>query len=78
MKFPILPFDSVTSVRCVIRMVINKEGKVQEPKFLASSGFPDFDDDALRVMKLSPDWLPGKSGGKFVNSYFTIPVKYKK
>jgi periplasmic protein TonB len=78
MKFPILTTNTTSQFKCIIRMIVSREGKIEMPEIISSSGFPDFDEDALRVMKLSPDWLPGRSRGNPVRCYFTISVKYKK
>lgn len=34
-------------------------------------------EEALRVVKLMPNWNPGKQNGKAVSVTFTIPVKFK-
>lgn len=31
----------------------------------------------VRVVKLMPDWIPGKQKGEFVNVKFMLPVKFK-
>lgn len=35
-----------------------------------------FDNEVIRVLKKMPKWIPGKSNGENVSSYYTIPVKF--
>ncbi len=61
-----------------IRFVVTKEGKVMKPEVLRGvSGSKSIDKEALRVVNMMPDWIPGENGGKKVNVYFTIPIKFK-
>jgi TonB family protein len=56
--------------------VINKEGKVESPEILRGVGY-GLDEEALRVVKQSPDWIPGMQRGQKVNVRMRLPVKFK-
>ncbi|MBE9511292.1 MAG: energy transducer TonB, partial [Bacteroidetes bacterium] len=58
-----------------IQFVVGKKGNVVSAVILRSAN-PLLDAEALRVVKSSPQWIPGKQKGKEVNVAFTIPVKF--
>lgn len=62
--------------RTILEFVVSKEGKVKNVKILRSSGNKLLDDEAVRVVSLSPDWQPGKLKGKPVDVKYTFPVVF--
>jgi TonB family protein len=56
--------------------VINKEGKVESTEILRGVGY-GLDEEALRVVKQSPDWNPGLQRGQKVNVRMRLPVRFK-
>jgi len=34
------------------------------------------DEEAIRVVKSIPDFIPGKQNGENVNVYFTLPIAF--
>lgn len=59
----------------LIEFVVEKDGTVSEAKVLVSV-YPDLDTEALRVIKKSPKWNPGKQNGIPVRVYYQIPIKF--
>jgi TonB family protein len=59
----------------IVTIVIDKEGKVNNAKVIRSI-HPALDAEALRVISLLSDWIPGKQGGKPVAVSYTIPVRF--
>jgi protein TonB len=58
-----------------ISFIIEKNGRLTSFKII--HGFnPEFDHEALRVIKLSPRWLPAKVNGKPVRISYIVPVKF--
>lgn len=61
-----------------IRTIVRKDGKVDNPSVVRSSGSEDLDNEALRVISELPDWkTPARVGGKNVDVYYTFPVTFK-
>lgn len=58
-----------------IGLTIGTDGKLSNINVLRSAD-PILDKEALRVVKLSPDWTPGKYKGKAVPVSFQFPVKF--
>jgi TonB family protein len=60
----------------VVRFVIDRMGKVREPKVVTSID-EELDRKALKVIQNMPDWEPGETNGKKVNVYFTLPIGFR-
>jgi len=59
-----------------VQFVISKTGKISNVKILRGIG-GGCDEEALRVVKIMPDWTPGRNEGKEVSVKFQIPVKFQ-
>ena len=58
-----------------LRFVVNKEGRISDIKILTSV-HPLLDNEAIRVVKSMPKWIPARHNGKIVNAYFILPVRF--
>lgn len=75
LKYPVMDDCSIQG-RVVIRFVVTKKGEVKDPVVIRSvQRF--FDNEALRVIDLMPDWEPAIHRGKKVDCYFTLPVAFR-
>lgn len=74
LKFP--PDDGTDYATTVfVSFVVEKDGKLTNIK--ASKNIcPKCNDEAVRVIKLSPSWLPAKLHGKAVSSKYVIPIRF--
>ena len=59
-----------------VRFVVTKTGRIGEVKVMRAVD-PDLEEEALRVVKSLPRWVPGKFNGEPVNVWFIIPVKFR-
>jgi TonB family protein len=59
-----------------VQFVVDSTGKVVNPKVIKGVSAA-LDAEAIRLVSIMPDWIPGKQGGKTVNVVFTLPVKFK-
>ena len=64
----------------VIQFVIDKIGKILNPKIVRNIG-AGTGEEALRVVrlmnKMDNNWIPGKQRGKLVNVQFNLPIKFR-
>ncbi len=60
----------------VIGFVIDKNGRLRNPKILKAL-YPDCDAEALRVVRMIPDWIPAKNQGRNVSINFRLPIEFK-
>ena len=76
-KMPKAAIDRTINGRLIVGFVIDTDGSLNAPKVLRKLGF-GIDEEALRVLKLSPKWLPAMKGdkvGKAVQSNYVIPIQ---
>jgi TonB family protein len=59
-----------------LRFIITSKGKVSGVTVIKSLD-PACDEEAIRVIKAMPDWIPGKKNGKAVSVYFQLPIKFQ-
>ena len=60
-----------------LQFVINEEGSVTDVKIIRKSVNSSLDEEAIRVVKNMPKWIPGKQNGKVVKVQFTLPIVFK-
>ena len=62
--------------RVIVLFFVDEKGKVIEPQVLKSVE-PSLDKEALRIIRLLPQWKPGTWKGKPVKVKYTVPVLFK-
>jgi TonB family protein len=55
---------------------IDRQGKISNTEILRGIG-GGCDEEAMRVIQQSPDWLPGLQNGKKVNVRMRLPIRFK-
>jgi TonB family protein len=58
-----------------VTFVVEKDGKITHVKVLRGIG-KSCDEEAYRVVKMMPNWIPGKMKGKNVAVQYTLPIKF--
>ena len=59
-----------------VSFVVDSKGNVTDVKVLRGIG-GGCDEEALRVVKMMPQWHPGKQNGKLVRVLFNMPIYFK-
>jgi periplasmic protein TonB len=59
-----------------VGFVVGKDGSIRDVQLKRGIG-GGCSEEAIRVIKLMPNWNPGKQNGKAVSVTFTMPVKFK-
>ncbi|NDP21678.1 MAG: TonB family protein [Paludibacter sp.] len=62
--------------KVIVQFVINKHGKVEKPVIIRGVS-TSLDEEALRVIGLLPDWIPGEQAGEKVAVYRILPINFK-
>lgn len=60
----------------LVKFVVDETGTVRDPQIIRSVD-PSLDEEALRVVRSMGKWEPAESRNKPVQSYFTLPIKFK-
>lgn len=73
LKYPEAAQRTNVSGKIYMEFIVETDGTISNFNILKSVGF-GVDEEAIRVLNLSPKWIPAKYKGKNVRSRFTIPM----
>ena len=74
-RYPQIAQENNITGRVLLQFVVERDGSLTNIQVLQT---PDssLSDEAIRVLKTSPKWTPGKQGNKTVRVKYTLPVQY--
>ena len=75
-NYPIEARELGIQGKVIVQFVVEKTGKVSSVKILNGIG-GGCDEEAIRIVKNMPDWLPGKINGETVPVKFETPVEFR-
>ena len=67
--------NAMLSATVVVSFIVETDGSLSNFKVVRSVA-PVFDDEALRVCKLMPNWISGKQRDKAVRVYSIMPITF--
>lgn len=75
-NYPQRAMENGIQGRVIVQFVVTKNGTVGEVKVL-NKVYPDLDNEAIRLCKSLPKFIPGKMNGQPVNVWYTMPITFK-
>lgn len=76
LKYPQAARDGKVEGMVVLTFVVKADGSVSDVEIQRGIG-AGCNEEAKRVVEISPKWTPGKIGGKAVNTRMTLPINFK-
>ena len=76
LKYPDIAKNNGIQGRVTLQFTVDVDGSVTNVKVLRGVD-PSLDNEALRVVRLSPKWTPGRQKGKPVRVTYTFPVIFQ-
>ncbi|MBK0381481.1 TonB family protein [Pedobacter sp. SD-b] len=76
LRYPSNAIDNNLQGRVYLQFVIEKDGALTDAKVIKGIG-GGCDEEALRVINLSPKWNPGTQRGKPVRVNYTVPIFFQ-
>jgi protein TonB len=76
MKYPGRAASAGVSGKVFIEFTVEADGAIENVHVIKGIGF-GCDEEAVRVIKLMPNWIPGKQSGRSVRVKFTLPVAFQ-
>lgn len=73
--YPVKAFRKRIEGRVFAKFIVEKDGSITNIKIIKGA-HPLLDAEAIRVISLSPNWIPGKQSGRTVRSQFVLPVQF--
>lgn len=77
LKFPKDAKRSKVKGRVLIQFEIDQDGSIMDDIKIIQSLSPSCDEEAIRLIKECPPWIPGKQRGKPVKQRMTLPIIFK-
>jgi beta-lactamase regulating signal transducer with metallopeptidase domain len=69
-----VPSELKSSGKLLLTFMIEKDGSLSEIKILKDIGFGT-GEEVIRVLKLSPKWIPGKENDEIVRVKYSLPIQ---
>lgn len=76
LRYPKSAMQEGVQGQVLVDFIIDENGKVRDAK-VVRGGDARLEEEALRVISASPDWKPGKVGGRKVRSEMSLYVDFK-
>lgn len=76
LKYPVIAQENGISGRVFVQFDVNGKGEVTNVVVVRGVD-PSLDKEAVRVVKSSPRWTPGKQRGRPVRVRFTFPIVFQ-
>lgn len=74
-KYPHMAKESGIQGVVYVTFVVSKTGQISNVKVIRGIG-GGCDEEAVRVIQLMPNWIPGRQNGKPVPVWFNFPLKF--
>ena len=73
-----IPENITGEGRATVSFTVEKDGSLNDIRVIRSSSYKELDDEAIRIIRKMPKWIPGQQRGKPVKVKFTVPVDFYK
>lgn len=74
-KYPELAKELGVQGTVYLKFIVEKDGRITNIKVIRGV-HPSIDAEAIRVVKMFPNWIPGKQRGRPVRIYYNLPIKF--
>ncbi len=74
-RYPLVAQDNGIQGRVYVSFTVDKTGMVTDAEVVRGVD-PSLDQEALRVVKSLPKWVPGKQRGQAVDVRYTVPIQF--
>ncbi len=75
MQYPQMEKENDIMGKIIVKFIVTEDGTLEDVKTLRGTS-PGMVAEAERLVRSMPKWNPGKQGGKAVNVWYVIPVKF--
>jgi TonB family protein len=75
-KYPVVAEEKRQQGRVIVTFIVECDGTVTNVRVAMSAG-EYLDNEALRVIKSMPRWIPGRQNGSTVRVKYTFPVTFR-
>jgi TonB family protein len=73
-QYPQIDLENGIQGRVYVSFVVERDGSLSTIKVLRGVS-ETLDAEAIRIIKLMPNWIPGEQAGKTVRVKYTLPIR---
>ena len=77
LQYPQIARENNVQGRVYVQFVVNRDGSIQDIVLAKSADDNSLDQEALRVVKKMPKWIPAEQNDKPCRSRFILPILFK-
>ena len=79
LRYPATAIENGIQGRVVVQFVVKKDGSVNDNIMIVRGVDPALDQEAIRICKTLPKFIPGKrrDNGEPINAWITLPITFK-
>lgn len=75
-RYPREAQNSNIEGKVYVQFVVNADGRITDPRVIKGIG-GGCDEEALRLVSMMPNWVPGQQSGQPVASFHAIPITFR-
>jgi len=77
-QYPQIERENNVQGKVFVTFVVDKSGNINDVKVLRGvAGGPNLEKEAIRVIKMFPQWKPGRQNGRDVPVQYNLPIVFK-
>jgi protein TonB len=75
-KYPVKAEENDIQGRVICAFIVERDGSIHDVQVVKPVD-PLLDEEALRLVKSMPRWMPGMQNGKPIRVKYTVPITFK-
>lgn len=76
LEYPEIARKAGVEGRVIVGFIVGRDGKIRDVQVMRGIG-AGCDEEAIRVVREMPNWIPGKQRGNSVSVRFALPITFK-
>lgn len=69
--------DADITGRVIVQFLVQADGSITDIEVVRSLGYPEFDEEAVRVISEMPKWVWTSDPSKYAPMRYTLPINFK-
>lgn len=76
-RYPHMAQENDIEGKVFVQFVVNFEGKISDVQTVGARRGGGLEEEAMRVVKLMPNWKPGRQNGQSVSVRYNLPIGFR-
>lgn len=76
-RYPHMAQENDIEGKVFVQFVVNFEGKISDVQTVGAHRGGGLEEEAMRVVKLMPNWKPGRQNGQSVSVRYNLPIGFR-